>query len=133
MESIGNGGDETETISSSKTFAQGGFAVVFTRRAIPCLSGRKDSSSGWMERNSHLVDRGEESCKRCVYVLDACACVCVLLQNFDATTSQRIDANLFHHSLHFSFFYLPFLELDVLFHRFTWRNSQHFFETRFDG
>ena len=53
MESVGNGQNETETISSSKTFGCGNFAVVFTRRAIPRLSG-----SEW--RKNNLVDRGEE-------------------------------------------------------------------------
>ena len=38
MESVGNGQNETETISSSKTFGCGNFAVVFTRRAIPRFS-----------------------------------------------------------------------------------------------
>ena len=51
LESVGNGRDETETDSSSKTF--GRFAVVFTRRAIPRFIGCE-------RRNNNLVDRGEE-------------------------------------------------------------------------
>ena len=59
MESVGNGQEEKETDSSQKTFGFGRFAVVFTRRTIPRLSGRK-------RRNNNLVDRGEELGERCV-------------------------------------------------------------------
>ena len=47
-----NGREETETISSSKTFGLGKFAVVFTRRTILRLSCL------W-RKNNHLVDRSE--------------------------------------------------------------------------
>ena len=54
MESVGNGRDESETDSSSKTLEYCRVAVVFTGRTIPLLSGRK-------EINNNLVNRGEES------------------------------------------------------------------------
>ena len=53
VESIGNGRDETETDSSSNTFAWDKVAVVFTGRTIPRLNGSE-------RRNNNLVDRGEE-------------------------------------------------------------------------
>ena len=41
-----------------------------------------------------------------------------VIANLQAATVYRIDAHLFHHSLNFSFFSLPFLDLDASFHRF---------------
>ena len=60
MESVGNGRDEMETDSSSKTVA-----VVFTRQTIPRLSG-------FERRNNNLVDRGEELAGKDVQLLDVC-------------------------------------------------------------
>ena len=110
MESVGNGQEETETDSSSKTFGFGMvgwgiFAVVFTRRTIPRLSGRK-------RRNNNLVDRGEELGERCVTGRVRC-----VVAHWPAATGYRIDAQLFH-PFHFSFFSLPFLDLDGSFHQF---------------
>ena len=113
MESVGNGQEETETDSSSKTFGFGMvgwgiFAVVFTRRTIPRLSGRK-------RRNNNLVDRGEELGERCVT-----GCVrCVFAHLRVAKGLCRIDAHLFP-PYHFSFFSFPFLDLDAHFYRFEW-------------
>ena len=78
MESVGNGRDERETDSSSKTFEFGDVAVVFTRRTIPRLSGRKG-------RNNNLVNRGEELGERCV--TGRVRCVVAHLR----ATVQRID------------------------------------------
>ena len=64
VESVGNGRGETETDSSSKTFVSCNFAVVFTRRTIPRLSG-------FERRKNNLVDRGEELAGKDV-VLDVC-------------------------------------------------------------
>ena len=105
MESVGNGRDETEMDSSSKTFVLCIFAVVFTRRTIPRLSG-----SEW--RNNNLVDRGEELGERCVTGRVRC-----VVAHWPAATGYRIDAQLFH-PFHFSFFSLPFLDLDGSFHQF---------------
>ena len=53
--------------------------------------------------------------KRCVTGRVWCVFV-----NLQAATVYRIDVHLFHHSLHFSFFSLPFLDLDASFHRLKW-------------
>ena len=95
MESVGNGQEETETDSSSKTFGFGMvgwgiFAVVFTRRTIPRLSGRK-------RRNNNLVDRGEELGERCVT-----GCVRCVFANLQVATVYRVDAHRFS-PFHFSY------------------------------
>ena len=102
VESAGNGQDETETDSSSKTFGLGKFAVLFTRWTIPRLNGRK-------RKNNNLVDRGKER-------FGAVCCSCPFSSSKGLC---RIDAHLFP-PFHISFVSLPFLDLDAhfQFHRF---------------
>ena len=91
VESIGNGRDETETDSSSNTFAWDKVAVVFTGRTIPRLNGSE-------RRNNNLVDRGEELCERCT-----CALCCCPFTSSNGLSNKRAPVSSSFTTLFFRF------------------------------